>query len=62
MKTVKAFLQTLCVLGAVALTIALVYFLTITIGFAILAVFIFICIREYNRESKLMAEKKKDPE
>jgi hypothetical protein len=49
MNTVKAFLQTLFILGAVALTVALVYFLTVFGGLVFLGFLLFVMIREYNR-------------
>lgn len=50
MQTIKAFIQTLFVIGAIALTAALVYFLTIFGGAIILGIVVFLIIREYNRE------------
>jgi uncharacterized integral membrane protein len=50
MATIKAFIQTLFVIGAIALTAALVYFLTIFGGAIILGIVVFLIIREYNRE------------
>lgn len=50
MKTLSVFLKTLIVLGAIGLVIALIYFLTIFGGIALIGVGIFLLLAEYYKD------------
>lgn len=50
MKALSVFLKTLIVLGAIGLTVALIYFLTIFGGLALLGVLIYLLISEYHKD------------
>ena len=49
MKALSVFLKTLVILGSIGLIVALIYFLTIFGGLALLGVLIYLLISEYHK-------------
>lgn len=50
MATIKAFIYTILIMACIALSVALIYFLTVFGGVIILGIVVFLIIREYNLE------------
>ena len=50
MATTKAFIYTILIMVCIALSVALVYFLTVFGGAIIIGIIVFLIIREYNLE------------